>query len=824
MALFFRIIAKSLWVAYLVLTAFYCICVFLPYMNYALIKAPPYPWIPWFAAHHASLYWVALICALFGYSQGPARRLRLIIFALLAVLGIALQVHPLLSRLDGDGRESLWAVAALALALPLSLIDVAGFWPRDGGMEIKEWGYRNALFWALGVALAGAAGFTLHARISPEGLSVRAGRWELFAWSLITHVVLVLVLVSGVNLLGRLAARTPRPSLLRQLILLTAVCIGVSLAIFGFLENSFSFPRTDAIVFSIALTLALCFYVLSIVLIAKDSVHWPRRLWLRASCFVGLCAITSIAVVLAGYVSQWDWNGSLQGMLTVVVWGTVALAVTLFPVQRRRYSTPAILAVLILTVFGYKGLQATEIFWGKQLGATDFDIGQTMGKYGSDDLSFQFTHRMLGNAPQKLECTEMCRILRAYTNIENIRLSHPVDLASPLAPRSGPTPNIFVIVMDSMRPDFLGAYNPAVDFTPNMDAFARDSVAFHQAYSQYSGTTLSEPAIWAGLVLLHAHYPKPFSYLNNLEKMVNANRYEKVVSYDPVLKQILSSTDDLVKLDQDKENWRSLDLCETVPQLTKELDSRADKTKPVFFYSQPMNVHQFAQNNRPNWRTTNWRRPGFDMRISVAVKGADECLGSFFAALKQRNLYDESIIILTSDHGDSTGAFGRAGHAFIIYPEIMRVPLLIHVPRSLRDKLKYDDRELASLTDITPSIYYLLGYRHLQEGSLYGHSLFAETTEEIQRHRRHELFIASDSRAAFGLIEEGKAFYTTYDLVAPSMLFDLRTDPKGEHNVLTPEQKQQYDQRVITYLKLIGDFYGYKPGVSTLLTQRVFIP
>ena len=823
MTIFFRILGKTVWFVYLLLTSVYCICVFLPYTNYALIKAPPYPWIPWFAAHHAHLYWIALIAAVFGYWQGAARSLRLIILGLWIAAGVALEVRPFITALEGGRMDFVWALIALLVTMPLSALDVVGFWPRDPAVEIKEWEYRKPLLWALAVAAVGAAGFALRSRITPEVLAVRTGRMELFAWSLITHAVVALVLVSLVNLVGRVAARTPRPLLLRRLVLLAATGVVLSLGIFDFLENSFSFPHTEAIVYSIALALAPGLYILSIALVVKEKVRRPRQIWLRVACFAALCLITCGAVVLPGYVAQWDWNGVLQRVLTLAEWGALALAVALLPAQRRKYSTPAIVAIIIVTLFSYKGLQATEIFWGKRLGATDYEIGQTMGKYASDDFSFQLTHRLLGNTPEEFECAELCRILRAYTNIPPTRLSRPADLVQPLTRRPGTAPNIFIIVMDSMRPDYLGAYNPRVDFTPNMDAFARDSVVFHQAYSQYGGTTLSEPSIWAGLTLLHSHYPQPFSFLNNLEKVVNTNRYQMVVSYDTVLQQILSTQDDLVKLDTDKDNWRSFDACLTVPQLASTLDSRTDKQRPVFFYSQPMNVHQFARNNRPNWRTTTWRRSGFDPRISVAVKGADECMGAFFSMLKQRNLYDDSIIILTSDHGDATGAFGRSGHAISIYPEIMRVPLLVHVPRSLRGKLKYDDHELASLTDITPSIYYLLGYRDAQQGSMYGHSLFGDTVEEIQRHRRRELFFASDMRAAFGLVVEDKFFYTTYDIGAPA-LYDLRQDPNGEHNVLTPELKQQYDQRVIDYLKLIGDFYGYKPGVSSLVMQRAIIP
>jgi len=37
-------------------------------------------------------------------------------------------------------------------------------------------------------------------------------------------------------------------------------------------------------------------------------------------------------------------------------------------------------------------------------------------------------------------------------------------------------PDIFIIVIDSLRRDYVGVYNPAADFTPNLDALAHDSL------------------------------------------------------------------------------------------------------------------------------------------------------------------------------------------------------------------------------------------------------------------------------------------------------------------------------------------------------------
>src|SRR5262249_6607293 len=157
-----------------------------------------------------------------------------------------------------------------------------------------------------------------------------------------------------------------------------------------------------------------------------------------------------------------------------------------------------------------KLLQGTEIFWAQGLGRTDDDIARAEERYASQNTSFQLAHHALGNAPSQQACADLCRLLREHTNIRDAEIKTELKLVDALIPASGPRPNIFLLVIDSLRPDYIGAYNPKVDFTPNIDALARESAVFRHAYTQYAGTTLSEPAIWSGAQLLHAHYVRPF--------------------------------------------------------------------------------------------------------------------------------------------------------------------------------------------------------------------------------------------------------------------------------------------------------------------------
>jgi arylsulfatase A-like enzyme len=154
----------------------------------------------------------------------------------------------------------------------------------------------------------------------------------------------------------------------------------------------------------------------------------------------------------------------------------------------------------------------------------------------------------------------------------------------------------------------------------------------------------------------------------------------------------------------------------------------------------------------------------------------------------------------------------------VIYPEVMRVPLIVHLPKSMQKEFVHDDDRVSALIDITPSLYYLLGHRPILPNPLFGHPLFAGTLEELHSYHRDDLFLASDVRAAYGLLaDNGRYFYATYDSPAQSYLYDLSRDPNGQHDILTDALKKHYDEQLVEHLHEIADFYGYKPGIGSLL-------
>jgi hypothetical protein len=809
------------WGVYLLLTSIYCLVAFLPYTYFEIIKGPPYQWIPWFAHHQAVLYWFALLATALAaqlYSSRKHRRTYILLFTIFVLAGIYLTARPFLPFIQNDWTAYRWSLIALLPLLLLAALDLIQYWPAPLRPSFaSHYSYGTAAGIALFIALLYSIGAATPSYLETRSLSLTLASAELTAWSILSHILIAILVLSVLNLILTLSNRTRRPAsfTLAAISVLVSVVLWVMVA--HFLDSALSFDGWAANLYAASLAAALTLFGVSLVLpfLSKFPARNKPRTFVLAAITIG---ISVFAIALPTLISGSDWNGLLQHSFALLLWITLGVCgYSLWP-HRANYSVAAILGVLLLAGFTYKALQSTEIFWGKPLGSTDDEVARAMQTYAAQDASFELTHYMLGNIHEEA-CGDLCRILRQYTNIRDAEVKTDLRLVDQLIPTTTDRPNIFIFVIDSLRPDYLGAYNPQVDFTPNLDAFARGSFVIHNVYTQYMGTSLSEPAIWAGAMLLHAHYMQPFAKINSLEKLARADGYKMVVSYDEVLNHLLSPSDDLVKLDTDKKVWNQLEVCSTIQQTEALLDGGLGKTQPILFYSQPKNVHQFASNHLPRMTAVNWRiRAAFDNRIAYEVHQVDGCLGGFLAYLKAHGLYDNSLIILTSDHGDATGEFGRTSHSLSIYPEVMRVPLIVHLPRQMQGKFLFDDTHLSALTDITPSIYYLLGHRPLQSNPILGESLFVESREELEHNRRDELFMASDERAVYGLLtENGRFLYATYDSPAQSFLFDLSQDPNAQRSILTHALKQEYDERIIEHLHALGDFYGYRPGVGSLL-------
>ncbi len=211
--------------------------------------------------------------------------------------------------------------------------------------------------------------------------------------------------------------------------------------------------------------------------------------------------------------------------------------------------------------------------------------------------------------------------------------------------------------------------------------------------------------------------------------------------------------------------------------------------------------------------------PGFQPSAATEIKRLDGCFGSFVGYLKARGLYDNSIVVLTADHGESYGDYGHTNHTFGLHPEVLRVPLIIHLPIDMQNKYYVDPDAVAFNIDVTPSLYYLLGHRPLQTTSASGRPLFTLTKEENESYQRANYMVAVCYGPIYGLLSHnGDNLFVANEMDDVYQYFDLVHDPGGTHNLLD-QQILASDQKVIRAdVQGIADLYHYRHHSQSLLS------
>jgi arylsulfatase A-like enzyme len=190
------------------------------------------------------------------------------------------------------------------------------------------------------------------------------------------------------------------------------------------------------------------------------------------------------------------------------------------------------------------------------------------------------------------------------------------------------------------------------------------------------------------------------------------------------------------------------------------------------------------------------RQPG-DVEIlratyDAGVRYLDQSLGVLFDALKKSGVWDQLLIVVTSDHGEEFDEHGGFDHGSL-YEEIIAVPLMIKWPHSENAGLTSD--ALGSSVDLAPT---LLRFSGLPTTDLPGADLRTRTNEEpVFSGTTERAVIAGNLKASF----DGSGALRMFDLEAdPGELRDLLVSDPGladELAVLLREQRLQAQELYI---------------------------
>jgi arylsulfatase A-like enzyme len=206
------------------------------------------------------------------------------------------------------------------------------------------------------------------------------------------------------------------------------------------------------------------------------------------------------------------------------------------------------------------------------------------------------------------------------------------------------------------------------------------------------------------------------------------------------------------------------------------------------------------------------------------IQRADARFAEFLRAFKELGLMDETLLIVTSDHGTELWEHERFDHGFTLYEELLHVPLVVRLPKQTTAR-RIEDR--VSSIDLMPTLLDLLevDLTDAERQQLRGRSLVpAMSGEAVSR----DIFSETDYREyTFKrsiLTPEGwKLIYTLES--SQRELYDLTTDPNETHN-LAVERKElanKLQRRLFDHFHSIGhDLTArrWQPGLNPVYSSQ----
>ena len=392
-----------------------------------------------------------------------------------------------------------------------------------------------------------------------------------------------------------------------------------------------------------------------------------------------------------------------------------------------------------------------------------------------------------------------------------------------------PTFNVVLITIDTLRADHVGCYGYKQIKTPNIDSVAADGVRFEHAFTPVPVTLPSHTAILTGT------YPM----LSGMHDFSGNKLSPQQVTLATVLKQagyvtgavvasaVLDSRFGLNQgfdfyydhFDFSRLEEANLDEMERPGNVVADqaLEWLGKNSQKKFFLWMHLYDPHYPYRPPEPYRQEYAAQP-YDGEIAFA----DEQVGRLLRFLKDNGLYQNTVIVLSGDHGESLGEHGEKTHGFFIYNVTMHVPLIIHLPGKSTTQTVDDP---VSLVDLMPTVLAATGLDIPSQ--VQGRSLVpALRGEKIDQDRTlyGETFLP---RLHFNWSELRGAENAKYHFIdAPRPeLYDLTKDP-GELRNLFPEKKAVAEEMRAKLAGLIREYsagkeLAEKTGLDPALMERL---
>jgi len=283
----------------------------------------------------------------------------------------------------------------------------------------------------------------------------------------------------------------------------------------------------------------------------------------------------------------------------------------------------------------------------------------------------------------------------------------------PLKPTnlSSSSRNVILISIDTLRSDHLSAYGYKRLTSPHLDRLARDGIIFRNARSQAPWTLPSHATMFTSL------YPSSHgARFRDNSRFLSAGVADKLADWNVTLAEVLKAAgfrtgaftsvawlSGMLGFDQGFDRFEMDTKTHTATALVDKAIAwiAEERSRPFFLFLHFFDVHNYHSPSQFDGRHQDpdysgaLKRKKLPMEKIVAnlfeslskedldyivakydgaISYVDFELGRLFAWLKTRELYDGTLVVITSDHGEEFWEHGGTGHGFTLYEEQLRVP------------------------------------------------------------------------------------------------------------------------------------------------------
>ncbi len=327
-----------------------------------------------------------------------------------------------------------------------------------------------------------------------------------------------------------------------------------------------------------------------------------------------------------------------------------------------------------------------------------------------------------------------------------LALGHPIICKGD---KKGKIPNLVIVSLDTLRQDGLGVYGNSKKISPVMDMIGKQGAVFSDFYSHAPYTLSSHVSLFTSLHPAEHGLNDPFVQKEWADENESLTEILRQAGYQTAGFTSGAQVSNAYGFHKGFQIYNELyaDFEDTIDLAIAWLDRNA-LNAPFFLFLHTYEVHhpykptelysdmfdpEYAGEIDGTMNTIydiNYNKRKISARdvrhiralYDAEIRYADGQLSRIQEKLAQKGLYDKTLFIIFSDHGEEFNEHGYVGwHSHTLYEELLKVPLLMRFPGRIKAGEVYNDKTF--VIDAAPTIIELLGLKRTPPETWQGRSL-----------------------------------------------------------------------------------------------------